>query len=261
MKAILAGYGEIGKGVFEVFKDYHQIEPNDPDKGIMAPDGQYDVLLVAIPYFDNFIDIVNDYQQKYGVKSTIIFSTVAIGTSAKLAAAHCPVEGKHPDLAESIRISEKWLGGKDELALKFLKDADFNVINLEKPEYTEFLKLRSTTVYGVNIEFARYSKKVCDALGLNYDEVKKWDGWVNNIYHHFGMGWAIRYTLDAPQGAKGGHCVTPNAKILNKQYPDKMVEIVAEEGAAGLQKEREWGAISAVAETQSKEQAKEAISA
>jgi hypothetical protein len=231
MKAILAGFGEIGQGVYEVFSEYHEIEVADPGKNREAPDGEYEILLIAIPCFDDFNSVVKNYQKKYKAKSTLIFSTVKVGTCRELGAAHSPVEGKHPRLGESIKKTDKWLGGDDERAKKFLEEAGFKVINLEKPEHTEFMKLRSTTVFGVNVEFARYSKEVCDKIGLEYDYIKQWDGWVNDIVTSdwYGNPNVVRPILDAPSGPKGGHCVTPNAKILNKQFPNEMVRIVAEE--------------------------------
>lgn len=229
MKAILVGYGEIGRGVYEVFGEYHQIDKYDPITAPDKPVGKYDILVLALPYFDGFIDVVKGYQEEYGVSSTISFGTTPVGTCSKIGAVHCPVEGRHPNLAESIRITDKWLGGNDDLAERFLKEAKFNVLQLDRPEYTEFLKLRSTTAYGVNIEFARYSKKICDELGLDYARVNEWDRWVNGIYDYFNMTQFTRPILEPPVGAKGGHCVTPNAKILNKQYPNEMVRIVAEE--------------------------------
>lgn len=228
MKAILVGFGEIGKSVYEVFSKYHQIETFDVKNG-ERPAGQFEILLVAIPFIDDFKEVIRGYQKEFETKSTIVFSTTAVGTCAEIGAVHCPVEGRHPDLAESIRVSDKWLGGRDELAEKFLKEAEFNVMVLGKPEYTEFLKLRSTTIYGVNVEFARYTKNVCEKIGLDFEETKKWDSWYNDIYKHLGMDWAHRYILDPPEGKKGGHCVTPNAKILYKQFPDELVRIVAEE--------------------------------
>jgi hypothetical protein len=70
---------------------------------------------------------------------------------------------------------------------------------------------------------------VCGELGIDFERTKEWDKWVNDIYKYFDMPWATRYILNAPEGPKGGHCVTPNARILNKQYPDDLVRIVAEE--------------------------------
>lgn len=232
MKAILVGYGEIGRGVKEVFGEHHHVDVYDPITQPDKPSGQYDILLVALPFMPTFAEVVGSYQKEYGVKSTIIFSTVAVGTCRQLGAAHCPVEGKHPNLAESIQVSDKWLGGKSVVAEHFLESAGFKVNVLDKPEYTEFMKLRSTTVYGLNIEFARYTKEICDQLGLDYENIKAWDKWVNGIYKHFGMDWATRYILDAPTGPKGGHCVTPNATILQGQFPHPLVNIVASDGRA-----------------------------
>jgi hypothetical protein len=64
---------------------------------------------------------------------------------------------------------------------------------------------------------------------MDYGAVKEWDNWVNDLYNNvLGMPEYTRYVLDAPEGPKGGHCVTPNAIILNQQFPNVMVEQVAE---------------------------------
>jgi hypothetical protein len=229
MKALLVGYGEIGKSVQTVFGSFHDLRNViDPKYNTQVENVEYDILLVAFGYSENFEEVVRQYQITFNIKHTIIFSTVPIGTCRRLNACHCPVEGKHPDLAESIKITSKWLGGSDEKCFEFVSSAGFDV-KITEPEHTEFLKLRSTTVYGVNIEFARYSKECCDKLGMDYDLVKEWDTWVNKLYSDMNMGWATRYILDAPMGPKGGHCVTPNAKILDKIFPNDLVKIVAEE--------------------------------
>lgn len=230
MDSLLVGYGEIGKGVKSVFDRYHSITVFDPAYNNNKPEKEYfDILLVAIPFSDKFIDIVKGYLEDYDINHCLVFSTTAIGTCKQIPACHCPVEGKHPNLAESIRATDKWLGGSDDVCKTFLEDADFFVRQFDKAEHTEFLKLRSTTVYGLNIEFARYCKGIADDIGLDYDNVKKWDEWYNQLYQGFGEDRFTRPILDPPTGKKGGHCVTPNAIILNKQYPSPMVEIVAEE--------------------------------
>jgi hypothetical protein len=236
MKALLVGYGEIGKAVHEVFGSTHDIDTFDTaqwkpgtEPKLYATD--YDILLVAFGHSEDFERNVRAYQMRCGIKHTIIFSTVPIGTTRRLDACHCPVEGKHPNLAGSIHITDKWIGGSDKVCFDFIESAGFHCIHLE-PEHTEFLKLRSTTLYGVNIEFARYSKRVADELGMDFEFVKQWDQGVNRLYADLGMEQYTRYILDAPTGAKGGHCVTPNAKILQRQYPDTLVEVVALDGQA-----------------------------
>ena len=228
MNAVLVGYGEIGRAVAEAFGTAHRITPHDPGSGVHADDAHYDILLVAFGYSDSFVEDVLAYQERFGPSHTLVFSTVPIGTCRKLDAVHCPVEGKHPDLAQSLRMTDKWMGGHDAVCEQFLTDAGFIVRLLALPEYTEWLKLRSTTLYGVNIEFARYSKWVCDDLGLDYSAVKEWDAWVNGLYAGLGMPQFTRYLLDPPEGSKGGHCVTPNARILAQQYPDPLIDVVGE---------------------------------
>jgi hypothetical protein len=153
-----------------------------------------------------------------------VFSTTAIGTCSQLGAVHCPIEGRHPDLAESIGATSRWLGGDDPLVRQFFDEAHVAYRVLPKPEHTEALKLLSTTNYGVAIEYARYCKSVCDDIGMDYENVKEWTRWYNSLYAgHFGMDWAKRPVLDPPVGAIGGHCVVPNARLLDGTHPNAIV--------------------------------------
>lgn len=221
MRKVLVGYGEIGRAVAEVFdvKDIH-----DPGKGATC-EGQYDILLVAIPYSDDFVDTVNAYRERYKIKATIIFSTVAIGITRQIPdAVHSPVEGKHPDLADSIRIFRRWVGGFNRTVERFFKESGFEPTFVEKPEITEFMKLQSTTNYGLNIAMAKYVKEVCDQLGMDYKLVNQYDESYNRLYEKLGVPWAKRYILTPPppDGIKG-HCVLENLILLYEQYPSELL--------------------------------------
>ena len=63
---------------------------------------------------------------------------------------------------------------------------------------------------------------------MDYSATRQWNLDYNELYNRLGMKWAKKYILDPPVGKKGGHCVTPNAKLLYDQYPDEMVKIVGE---------------------------------
>lgn len=221
MNGILVGYGEVGKGIRYVIPELDVYDIKFDNKGLKKT---YDVLLVAIPYTESFIDEVKKYQEFFKVKSTIIFSTVPIGTSAKLNAVHSPVEGKHPNLGESIGIMRRFVGGTDRLALEFLHQFFPNITIVDKPDFTEFLKLRSTSKYGINIEFARYENAVSKTIGMNFDLIKEFDEAYNELYRDMNMPQFQRYILDPPKGKIGGHCVVPNAKILDEQYPNTMLK-------------------------------------
>ena len=139
---------------------------------------------------------------------------------------HSPVEGKHPHLADSIEKGIRWIGGYPKKFVKILEKNNIRMRVVGKPEYTEWLKLRSTTLYGLNIEYARYSKKVSNELDMPFDFIKEFDQDYNELYEKLDMPQFKRYILSPPRGKIGGHCVVPNAHILDSQYPDILVKRV-----------------------------------
>jgi hypothetical protein len=220
-KTLLLGYGEIGKAVYELLKKFHEIDIVDlKQEQVSRPMEDNDILLVTIPYSDKFVQTVQQYQDKIKPKATIIFSTVAIGTCRLLNAVHSPIEGKHPKLLDSLKIMKRWVGGNNTEVNKFFWNAGIKVMQVPNPEFTEFLKLRSTSLYGVNIEFARYSKEVADKLEMPFELVKEFDSDYNELYSSLGLTQFQRYILDAPVGKIGGHCVRENSIILDEQYPN-----------------------------------------
>jgi hypothetical protein len=228
MKTILIGFGEIGKSIYTYYKQYHKIDFIDlENESIDLPD--HDIMLVTIPYSDRFVEIVTEYQDRFKPKVTIIFSSVAIGTTSKLMnAVHVPIEGRHPDLALSVANWQVFMGGFIQLAFNFFVDADKCPYVLDKPEHTEAMKILSTSMYGVNIEFARYANKIFKDIGMDYGKFNVYNGCYNSLYDMLGMAQFKRYLLNPPDGKKGGHCVTSNAKILQEQYPDIIVDVIAE---------------------------------
>lgn len=225
MKALLLGYGEIGKGVYEILSPYHEIEIEDREKGKYAINVVSDLLLIAVPWSPKFKNDVITWQLRTDAKATIVFSTVPIGTCHFLDACHFPIEAKHPHISRDIRLNgNHWLGGDDPVAIEFLKQAGLKFQILENPDYTEFLKLRSTAIYGLNIEFARYSAEVAKEIGLDYSIVKQYDLFHNVLVQRRGTPEHTRYILDPPEGNIGGHCVVPNAKILDDRYPSMFLK-------------------------------------
>ena len=109
---------------------------------------------------------------------------------------------------------------------KYFRSAGMTPRWLPKAEHTEFMKLRCTTLYGVNIEFARYTKDVCDSLGIDYVSIQAWDAEYNRLYQALGMPQFHRYELTPPTGKLGGHCVLPNAKLLNNFSPNSLIETI-----------------------------------
>ena len=235
MNSLIIGQGEIGKAVKEVLGGHDKVSTYDSAQdNSFTFDVDTDILHICFPYSNEFIDQVKYYIKESKPWHVVIWSTVPIGTTGMIrGAVHSPVEGRHPNLARSIKDSTRWIGTENEDEGKFF-EAYFKSLMLNPrlvPDslFTEALKLLSTTEYGVNIEFARYKQRIADSIGMDYNLAKEWNRDYNKLYRNLGASEKFqKYVLDAPLGPKGGHCVTPNARILFEQFPDELVKIVGE---------------------------------
>lgn len=236
MNHLIIGYGEIGQAIHTLIDaSADNIDVHDPRAEIVFDNHhQIDVMHVCFPYSKNFVAELSEYINIQLPDHIIIYSTLPIGiTRGFPKAVHSPIEGKHPELEMSVRQMERWIGcnDKDEgfFFVNLFEDLGLRTRLIENTDWTEALKLLSTTEYGVNIEFARYKKHVADEIGMDYELTKDFNVEYNKLYKDLGMEKRFqKFVLDAPEGAKGGHCVTPNARILNEQYPDELVKIVGE---------------------------------
>ena len=227
MSIKILGYGEIGKSIFLLFNEQKgfDIFVEDPKYNLYPPiKKEFDFVLVCIPYSDNFVQIVLD-QQNISSK-IVIFSTVPIGTTEQIPnAIHIPIEGKHPNLLDSLKIWQFYAGYND---VKYLPDyinlfscINKSIIPIPKTRNTELCKLLSTLLYGVNIEFYRFAKDsfnkyACDSPDIFIDYNQDY----NFLYEALGFPGIKRYILDYPKGDIGGHCVVPNAKFIEGVFPD-----------------------------------------
>ncbi len=226
---LVIGAGEIGKSLYEVLNRYVKVYIRD-----IEDDGRtdIDVLHVTIPYSEKFVSIVQAYREQYGAKLTIIYSTVPIGTTALVGddVVHSPVEGRHPHLAESILMFPRWVASKDADSLKMASDLWIGIVGfvrtMEDPRFTEWLKMRSTSKYGVNLVWADYEKEVSMTLGMDFKANKDFDLDYNQLYRKLKLPQFQRYILDPPNGEIGGHCVTQNAELLDKQYPNPILKMI-----------------------------------
>jgi hypothetical protein len=231
---LVIGEGEIGKAVFGILHYQHvDVKSYDITYSEKPTDKYIDVLHICFPYSDKFVEYVKEYINDFKPLHVIIWSTLPIGTTKQIkGAVHSPVTGKHPKLGRSIKDSVRWIGANDEVEGQFFdeffKSLYMSTKVIDNSDYTEALKLLCTTEYGINIEFARYKKQVADGIGMDFKLTKEWNQDYNKLYHNLDMQWAQKYVLDAPEGPKGGHCVTPNARLLDKQFPSMFTKVVGE---------------------------------
>ena len=226
MRHLVIGRGQVGSALIEVLSDGYTVD--SIDVGEAATD-RYDVLHVCIPYKDaRFSRAVLDYADLYlelgGL--VIIHSSVRVGTSAALNAVHSPIRGVHPNLAEGIRTFVKFFGGtRAEEAADVFRALGINCYTTPEARNTEALKLWDTTYYGWNIIFEKAVKQYCETYGLDFNIVYTLaNESYNQGYAELGMDHVLRPVLKHYPGPIGGHCVIPNAKLLNNGLANYLLD-------------------------------------
>ena len=244
----ILGYGEIGKAIHELYSEDSSIarylrsgmeyqvfvKDLDFDEGIR----HCDYLHVCIPYSDDFVDQICECIEKENPKNVIIHSTVQVGTTRKIVEqsgliniCHAPVRGVHPDLNKGLKTFLMYLGYDEtqHSTKDFIYEVDLLLGSIQirtkivnKFETSELAKLASTTYYGMCIAFHGEMQSLCGEMGLSFEEVMtEWNKDYNNGYKKLDMDHVVRPVLTPPaflrpDGAIGGHCIIPNAKLLQE---------------------------------------------
>lgn len=218
MNTLIIGSGEIGESLYDIFSQYYPCQIIDKDKEELKL-SSCEIMHIAFPYSDKFIDYVNEYKEKYKPKYTVIHSTVPIGTSEKLNAIHSPVVGLHPFLKESIQTFTKFLGGplSDEVA-DYFRRTNIKVYLVEKSQSTELMKIMSTTFYGIQIEFTKEMKNLCKEYGVPFELFTLWNINYNESYEKLGHPEYKKPLLVPIMKKIGQHCIMPNTELLENDF-------------------------------------------
>ena len=233
MNHLVIGLGEIGTAVTNTLVNAkYKVSTADINPDFIFKN--IDVVHICFPYSKEFVKEVKKYVGIYNPKLIIIYSTVQVGTTQQiLHAVHCPIEGRHPSLDYGVKNFKKFIGYNDvedrDLAIKVWEDIS-EYVALPDTKWTEFLKLASTSKYGINIVWADYMADVAEQLGMSYGHVKEWDKAYNRLYRRMHQSNLQKYVLDSPDGYIGGHCIVPNADLLNQSFPDEMLDMIVEMG-------------------------------
>lgn len=224
MKIGILGYGEVGQAIAKFYKNprVKDLKTNNFIPGL-------DIMHVCIPYENHvFAKIVSENIEEYKPKIVIIHSSVAVGITRVLFekyrnVVHSPVRGVHPNLHKGIKTFIKYIGTEDKkLGAKVKKHYEKLGIKSEiiiPSMATELGKLLDTTYYGVCIAFHDYANDICDKLQIDFKDVMtRFNQTYNKGYTKLGKPEVARPVLYPPEGKIGGHCVIPNAKILERQF-------------------------------------------
>lgn len=228
----ILGYGEVGNAIAKFYKN-PRIKDLSRDDGLAG----IDILHVCIPYNEAFLRIVSQEIKAVGPKLVIIHSTVTPGTTKELASqffgkvVHSPIRGIHPHLHEGVKTFIKYIGADEKkaglFAKKHLEELGIKTKIFSSSTATELGKLLDTTYYGLVIAWHGEKKKLCDKLGVNFEEaVSDFNRTYNEGYKKLGMHHVVRPVLSPPDKYIGGHCVTPNAKLLKKYFNSKAIDLI-----------------------------------
>ena len=235
---VLGSEGEIGKALVNVLKKQYGLIEKDIYDGYkvgvaIIEEGddwfdlaEIDVLHICIPWGSSFNEIVATYIKSFTPKYTVIHSSVPIGVSRSLGALHSPNLGRHPNLEASMRTFTKFIGGKDaSMVADYFRRAGFDVYITDKQESTEMAKLFSTLTFGIEIEIAKENKRLCDLHNLPFEFETVWNDRINEGLRNMGDHRYQRPNLIPIMGAIKGHCVLPNAKLLESRLSDLIIDL------------------------------------
>ena len=223
---LIVGLGEVGKPLFEIVKTQHEVFGVDID--LPAPVNRCDIMHICFPFRDQkFVAEVVKYVGRYKPALTIVNSTVAPGTSRRIAdesgmaVVNSPVRGKHARMREEMLHYTKFIGALDPesgaRAAQHFESVGIKSKVLGSPETTEIAKLTETTYFGVLIAWAQEVERYCKGVGADYDEVV-------SFYEEIKFFPPVKYF----PGAIGGHCVMPNIDILRQKFPSGLLQAVVE---------------------------------
>jgi len=223
---VIVGLGEVGKPLLEIMKSRYRtfgVDINQP-----ASVSQCDVMHICFPFQnDKFVGQVAEYTHQYRPALTVINSTVAPGTTRRIAVesgtavVNSPVRGKHARMQEELLHYTKFVGALDlpsgQRAVEHFQEVGMKTELLSSPEATEIAKLTETTYFGLMIAWAQEIERYCASLGVNYDEVV-------SFYDEIKFFPPVKYL----PGVIGGHCVMPNIAILLQKFPSRLLQAIVQ---------------------------------
>ena len=223
---LIIGLGEVGKPLLEIMKSRYQTFGVDINQ--LASVSQCDVMHICFPFKnDKFVGQVIGYIDQYRPALTVINSTVAPGTTRRIAVesgtavVNSPVRGKHARMQEELLHYTKFVGAVDlqsgQRAIEHFEGVGIKTKLLTSPEATEIAKLTETTYFGLLIAWAQEVERYCMELDTNYDEVV-------SFYDEIKFFPPVKYFPDAI----GGHCVMPNIAILLQRFPSGLLQAIVQ---------------------------------
>ncbi|MDP3725387.1 MAG: hypothetical protein Q8R20_02880 [Nanoarchaeota archaeon] len=213
---LIIGAGVVGAALRKILVPYYEVVIRDREGGVAGP---FYVIHIAYPWTKNFLRDTKKYIKEYDPKLAIIHSTVPVGTARKIGriAVASPIRGDHPGLEKRLKTFVKYFGGaRARSAAGIFSTIGIKTKICKNAETVELLKILDTTYYAWNIVFCKEVKRICDNMNLDFDEVYTIPNTdYNEGYKKLGKSNVIRPILKPVSGPIGGHCLIPNAGLLD----------------------------------------------
>mgnify|MGYP001574959708 CR=1 FL=1 len=220
MKTLIVGMGEVGVALLGVLKNYHPV-CIDVNGQLRETEETFEIMHIAFPYSENFVQQVKEYQEKYEPKYTVVHSTVKPGTCAQVGAVHSPIIGIHPFLEQGIRTFTKFLGGeKASEVANYFRRAGLRVYTFDKAVTSELMKLLDTTFYALCVEYTKSIKRLTDQHGVPFEAWSVYNAEYNKGYTELGYPEYVRPNLVPIMTPQGGHCTIPNCDLLGGEFAE-----------------------------------------
>lgn len=241
MKTLIIGRGEVGNSLYQILKDHYPVWAEDTRKELRLMKGcpkTVDVLHVCTRYGADFIQTVLAYKKKYKPLIVNICTTVPPETMQSLenhskAFCHSTTRGLHPNLAESVRIIPKHIGGyRAPDLVQYFSKAGIPCVAHARAKTTALLHILNNVHYGVNLIFADEAARLCRRYGVDYFDYMLYTKTNNEGYGALGHPTKVRPILTPPGGHIGGHCVTHSATLIPEEERPELFRTVAEYNGA-----------------------------
>jgi UDP-N-acetyl-D-mannosaminuronate dehydrogenase len=235
-QVVVVGLGEVGRPLLELLSRYYKVTGVDIAP-TASPTGGVAVLHICYPFeIKDFLGETARYIELFKPEVTVINSTVAVGTTRKIAEAtgaavvHSPVRGKHARMLAELGHYQKFIGAMDpghgQRVAEHFAAAGLKTKVLTTPEASELAKLTETTYFGLLIAWAQEVERYCDRAGASYEEII-------SFYEEISFFPSTKYF----PGIIGGHCVMPNIEILLRWEESPMLRTIQASNRAKIARE------------------------
>jgi len=237
-KDVVAGLGEIGFPIFNIFSKNFPTFGYDINKNLMPKNPKkiqnYPVrfLHICIPFNNFFFPNIQKLNKRFGPEYIVIHSTIKPETTKKLQKKisipiiYSPTRGVHKRMASDLKKYTKFFALDTKIKnstlisknyVNLMKKCGIKTKRLSNPTTLELSKIIcDTSYYGWLINYAQMSKIIAKKYKVDYDEM-----WSFSDEIHKFLG-------NRPKmfpGFIGGHCVIPNLQLIDERSLNQISQI------------------------------------